>query len=148
MCVNKHKKKNREATYSSLLFLSSTGMDGSRTHHSSRRPVTDFEDRETHRDLTTPTVKHIEKHQKCQPWSCIFEQINLECLFTKIIFRTIFLLFWRSQTISWLLFNYFKTQKIIQINKNSLRSKQSLWSMQISILNVQKANLKNPLHKN
>ena len=33
-------------------------MDGSRTHHGSYQPDTDFEDQETHRDLTIPTDKY------------------------------------------------------------------------------------------
>ena len=42
-------------------------MDGSRTHHGSQRdPTTDFEDREAHRDLTIPTVKHNQQTHGCQ----------------------------------------------------------------------------------
>jgi hypothetical protein len=42
-------------------------MDGSRTHHGSQRdPTTDFEDREAHRDLTIPTVKHNQQPPGCQ----------------------------------------------------------------------------------
>ena len=42
-------------------------MDGSRTHHGSQRdPTTDFEDREAHRDLTIPTVKHNHQGRGCQ----------------------------------------------------------------------------------
>jgi len=33
-----------------------------------KRPVTDFEDREAHRDLTIPTFKDIEWLPKCQPY--------------------------------------------------------------------------------
>ncbi len=33
-------------------------MDGSRTHHGSYQPDTDFEDQEAHRDLTIPTDKY------------------------------------------------------------------------------------------
>ena len=44
-------------------------MDGSRTHHGSPRdPTTDFEDREAHRDLTIPTVKHNQPPLGCQPF--------------------------------------------------------------------------------
>ena len=33
-------------------------MDGSRTHHGSHQPDTDFEDQEAHRDLTIPINKY------------------------------------------------------------------------------------------
>lgn len=54
-----------------MLFI--TGMDGSRTHHGSQRdPTTDFEDREAHRDLTIPTVKHNQHPPGCQQSRGVF----------------------------------------------------------------------------
>ena len=53
------KSKNRRDLVKTTSFKNKAGMDGSRTHHGSYQPDTDFEDQEAHRDLTIPAAKYI-----------------------------------------------------------------------------------------